>query len=137
CHVWVVFQSAAIQILISSVDGVLLLRVYALYACSRLLLVLLLTLLVAEIAAMSAVNAIVSPQIVVDATCEVTQTPRMFIAYWIISLVFQTLLFGLTIVRLLSTAHEHALGSCRSMWNMSSIIRQFLRDGTWAFVLIF
>ena len=26
CHVWVVFQSAAIQILISSVDGVLLLR---------------------------------------------------------------------------------------------------------------
>lgn len=124
---------------------------------------------------MSAVNAIVSPQIVVDATCEVTQTPRMFIAYWcafvssfnpitsdefyviipplclsteecplieiviirIISLVFQTLLFGLTIVRLLSTAHEHALGSCRSMWNMSSIIRQFLRDGTWAFVLIF
>ena len=60
-----------------------------------------------------------------------------FYDHRIISLIFQTFLFGLTIARLLITAREHTHGSCRSTWNMSSIIHQFLRDGTWSFALIF
>lgn len=49
--------------------------------------------------------------------------------YRVISLVFETVLFALTIAKFLCAVREG--------WGMGPIMQQFVADGTWAYALIF
>ncbi|KAA1478232.1 hypothetical protein DENSPDRAFT_661922 [Dentipellis sp. KUC8613] len=129
CRKWMILQASVLQITITTVDAILLLRVYALYNRSRALMGTLIPLFLAEIVILCVVLARITPRITYNQTCFVTGIPFLFTAYWITSLVFETLLFSLTV-------HKFVL-AVRDGWGRRPVMRRFVTDGTWAFTLIF
>ena len=84
---------------------------------------------VVEVTVMIATLVMVLPQLTVTSECLVTSAPAMFMAYWIASLAFEAFLFTLTVFKFAlsvsSGDREH------------SVLTLFMRDGTWAFAMIF
>lgn len=103
-------------------------------------------LFVAEIAIMASAVGVTVPAATFNENCQILWTPSYFMAYWYVgtdellegpalklhrvsSLVFETLLFALTLVAFVKRIKE--------VYKKQSIIFVFFRDGTWAFALIF
>lgn len=104
-------------------------------------------LFVPEIVALSYILAVVTPKLTFNDDCFVTSSPPLFVAYWsvthayslgyhahghscrIISLVFETILFLLTLVKFLVAVKQG--------WGRRPVMREFVTDGTWAYMLIF
>ncbi|EIW55621.1 uncharacterized protein TRAVEDRAFT_50105 [Trametes versicolor FP-101664 SS1] len=114
CKAWIAFQLVGIEALTIIVEVVLMVRVYAMYNRDRAVLALIILLFVAEVAAMWSILAISIPQITFTSQCLVTTTPKLFPAYWTLSLAFETTLFALTLLRFASTVaaapvHRHSI----------------------------
>ncbi|KAI0923787.1 hypothetical protein AcW1_006652 [Taiwanofungus camphoratus] len=135
CHSWIVFQVAAMECVTVAVEIVLISRVYAMYNCNRAILTVLLLLFLAEIIAMIAIIVYSVPRAsFITRWCLTTHAPNIFTLYWFISLAFESVLFAMTLVKLCSSI---SIGHSRRRSNHSSILFVLLRDGTWAFAVIF
>jgi len=129
CERWIAVQAVILQLIISTVDVVLMTRVYALYNRNMKLTAGLGILFCGEIAYMSYVLSVVSPRLTFNSDCFVTSSPKIFVSYWIVSLVFETILFVLTLYKFFLAVHDG--------WGKRPVMQQFVGDGTWAYSLIF
>ncbi|KAI0799751.1 hypothetical protein BC629DRAFT_1591903 [Irpex lacteus] len=129
CRKWMIFQAIVLQMVITTVDIILIMRLFALYNKSRLLLILLSTTFLAEITYLSYNLATVTPRLGFAEDCFVRSSPPSFIIYWIVSLVFETLLFVLTLIKFAKAMMDG--------WGKRPVMQEFVRDGTWAYALIF
>ncbi|KAI0646399.1 hypothetical protein C8Q79DRAFT_667524 [Trametes meyenii] len=130
CRAWIIYQLVAIEALIIAVEVVLIVRIYAMYSRNRAVLLLVLTLFCAEIGAMCTVLAISIPKITFTTQCLITSTPALFPTYWTISLAFETSLFTLTLIKFMNNV-------VRTQLSRQSILFVLMRDGTWAYAIIF
>ncbi|KAJ3541785.1 hypothetical protein NM688_g6040 [Phlebia brevispora] len=129
CKEWLAVQAAMLQLIVTVVDVILIIRVYALYNKNSKLLVVLSVLFAAEVAILSYVLARVTPRLVFNDNCFVTSSPPLFVAYWITSLIFETVLFILTLIKFVEAVSKG--------WGRRPVMRDFVSDGTWAYTLIF
>ncbi|KAI0742353.1 hypothetical protein C8Q80DRAFT_1221001 [Daedaleopsis nitida] len=129
CAIWQVVQGVLLQVVVTTVDVILVTRVYALFSRNNMLLTVLGALFFAEVLALCYILGVVTPRLTYTDECYVTSSPAIFQYYWIISLMFETVLFVLTIAKFLT--------ACRQGWGMGPIMQQFVADGTWAYALIF
>ncbi|OCH88132.1 hypothetical protein OBBRIDRAFT_109255 [Obba rivulosa] len=129
CSKWVAMQAMMLQTIVTVVDIILIIRVYALYNKSRMLLTCIVILFAAEVTVLCYVLAEVVPKLRYNSTCFVISSPRLFIVYWITSLVFESILFLLVLGHfLLAVVHG---------WSQGRTVQQFISDGTWAYAVIF
>ncbi|KZT20219.1 hypothetical protein NEOLEDRAFT_1182742 [Neolentinus lepideus HHB14362 ss-1] len=129
CKKWITMEGVIVQLLISSVDLILIIRVYALYNRNRILLCILSTIYAGLIGVLCFALSTIIPRMIVDSHCASITMPVQNYIYWLPSLSFETILFALTLYKVFE--------SRRLGWRRSPILHQFVRDGTWAFALIF
>ncbi|KAI0792300.1 hypothetical protein C8Q75DRAFT_804702 [Abortiporus biennis] len=129
CSKWQIVQAVILQLTITTVDVILLMRVYALFNRNRILLVVFTSLFIAEISYMCYVLSVVTPRLEYNSECFVTHSPSIFITFWIVSLSFETLLFALTLFKFVVAV--------KVGWGKRPVMKQFVSDGTWAYALIF
>ncbi|KAI0777777.1 hypothetical protein BD413DRAFT_188667 [Trametes elegans] len=130
CRAWIAYQLISIEVLVVVVEVLLIVRVYAMYNRNRAVLILVLSLFVGEIVAMCTILALSIPKISYTAGCLITSAPRIFPTYWTISLAFETTLFALTLLKFFTTV-------VASQLRKQSILYILVRDGTWAYAIIF
>ncbi|KAI0691687.1 hypothetical protein C8Q76DRAFT_634755 [Earliella scabrosa] len=129
CATWQVVQGVLLQLIVTTVDVILIARVYALFSRNRALLLVLGSLFLAEVISLCYILVVVTPRLTFNDECYVTSSPAIFQYYWIISLAFETVLFALTMAKFLDVVKQG--------WGMGPIMQQFIADGTWAYALIF
>jgi len=112
-----------------AVEALLIIRVFAMFDNNTAVVTLVSILFVAEIAAMITVLALSIPRMEFASDCLITHIPAVFTSYWILSLSFETVLFGLTLVKFFT--------SVSTRLGQQSIMYALVRDGTWAYAIIF
>ncbi|EMD34877.1 hypothetical protein CERSUDRAFT_117073 [Gelatoporia subvermispora B] len=129
CEDWIIAQFAMVEAITLAVEAVLIIRVYAMYNCSRLILFTILFLFTIEVAAMITILSIAIPGVDFSDTCLIISAPSILSSYWICSLVFETVLFALTLVKFFRSVAVR-LGK-------RSVLFVLVRDGIWAYAIIF
>jgi len=129
CRKWMIMQAAMLQAIVTTVDVILVIRVYAMYNKDRILISCLIVLSIGEVAALCYVLAEIAPKLGFSAECFVISSPRLFIAYWITSLTFESILFILILAKFYLAVIQG--------WGHGRGMQQFIADGTWAYALIF
>ncbi|KAJ3534955.1 hypothetical protein NM688_g7048 [Phlebia brevispora] len=129
CRSFIAYQFGFMLALTILVDAVLLMRVFALYNENRFIARLLVTLYVVQNVVSIVLLAIVVPRQTFTSSCEIESSPRIFVAYWLTSLMFETILFVMTLVKFFQNSYI--------TWQRESMLYIFFRDGTWAFAIIF
>ncbi|KAF9482189.1 hypothetical protein BDN70DRAFT_875495 [Pholiota conissans] len=129
CFIWQVYQGVAASFIIATIDTILILRVHALYHGDRVVRRIVAICFVMEIAGMAIGLGLAIPGILYDNVCLVMGAPRTLIIYGASSIIFQFILFGLTFFKFIQ--------SVRSGWGDVPLIILLMRDGTWAFFLLF
>ncbi|KAJ6558431.1 hypothetical protein DFH09DRAFT_1317169 [Mycena vulgaris] len=130
CFIWQVYQGVATLLVVTAVDCVLILRVYALYHNNTTVRKTVLTAFGLEVSVMCVALALALPGIQFNAElCVVTRISPILLIYAGATLLFQTLLFGLTAVKF--------VGALRAGWGDTPLVSLIMRDGTWAFILLF
>ncbi|KAF8529366.1 hypothetical protein JB92DRAFT_2861729 [Gautieria morchelliformis] len=140
CIAWLRFEAASGYILFFCVEVVLMMRVFAFYGRNRLLLVTLLALFACESAARITILGITMPNIVIvpnplpphlhAGACLIVSVPSIFSNYWVPGLIFESILFLLVVYQFIQTKRHAEIGS-------PHVLIVFVRDGAWAFSLIF
>jgi len=140
CVGWVAWENISGQILLSCVDVLLIIRVYALYGKNKVLLAILIVFLLCEAAAMTAIIGISIPRtdIIINPfpsnlhvpSCLTLSAPPFSANYWIPGLTFQSILFLFVAIKFVQTR-----------WNAGTdsppILTVLARDGTWVFAIMF
>ncbi|KAI0270460.1 hypothetical protein BC834DRAFT_515516 [Gloeopeniophorella convolvens] len=129
CVKWYIFQEVGTQLLIASVEVILIIRVHALYDRNRPITIILITLFLAENIAMAVTLIKVVPGARFDVACTVVHTPPSLVIFAVAFVAFETVLFVLTLVKFFM--------ALRTGWGHTPVIHLLVRDGTWAFALIF
>ncbi|KAJ7909473.1 hypothetical protein B0H13DRAFT_1469236, partial [Mycena leptocephala] len=129
CEVWSIYQAAAAFALVVAVDYILILRVFALYQTNRRIKIAIGSLFFLELSAMLIGPGFSLSGIAFDDEhlCIVTHFPKSFIIYGAAAVLFQTCLFGLTLVKF--------IGALRTGWGDVPLLVILVRDGTWAYLL--
>ena len=102
--------------------------VYVLYNENKAVLSSMLVFFTLEVGVMIFTLAMVLPKLTLTPECLITSAPGIFMAYWLSSLAFEAFLFALTVSKFV-----HSVSRDRAQ----SVLFLFMRDGTWAFVMIF
>ncbi|EKM49218.1 uncharacterized protein PHACADRAFT_214457 [Phanerochaete carnosa HHB-10118-sp] len=105
--------------------------VFVLYKQNRVLKAFIIIAFAAEIICMMVFISFVIKGQTFTSDCLAATSPRIFIGYWLSSLVFETFLFVLTLAKCYRGNLKRRIARRRSVMFL------FLRDGTWAFALIF
>ncbi|KAI0295174.1 hypothetical protein B0F90DRAFT_1919443 [Multifurca ochricompacta] len=150
CIKWYIFQEVGTQLLIAAVEFILLIRrmlippsfihpspnysyisleVHALYDRNRNLTATLFFLFFVENIAMIVTLIKVVSGVRFDATCTVIHSPPTLLIFAVAFVAFETLLFILTLFKFIV--------ALRNGWGRTPVVYLLVRDGTWAFVLIF
>ncbi|KAL0955992.1 hypothetical protein HGRIS_002169 [Hohenbuehelia grisea] len=129
CFIWQVFQGVASVTIIAAVDFILILRVYALYHARPNFRIVVGILFIVELVCMVVGLVLALPGVRYDDICAVTGVPSSLLVYAFGSILFQIFLFGLT-------AYQFFV-AVRSGWGNVPLIELLMRDGTWAFGLLF
>ncbi|KAF8647826.1 hypothetical protein AX16_006528 [Volvariella volvacea WC 439] len=129
CFIWQVWQGAGAFAILSATDLVLILRVHALYRGNTIVRVFLAVIFVGELVVMATGLIYAIPDIKYDHLCRVTQNPPIFLAVAAAPIGFQTILFLLTGWKFIQ--------AIRAGWGDVPLIQLLMRDGTWAFFLLF
>ncbi|KAE9410400.1 hypothetical protein BT96DRAFT_374770 [Gymnopus androsaceus JB14] len=129
CFIWGVYQGVVSVSTTLAVDFILISRVYAFYFDSRTVRWITSLAFILEISVMCVALGFALPRISYDANCVVTNVPATLAIYIGAPILFQFLLFILTAYKFIT--------SVRSGWGHIPIIRLLMRDGTWAFFLVF
>ncbi|TCD70558.1 hypothetical protein EIP91_002904 [Steccherinum ochraceum] len=133
CYNWIIAETVISFLLFWAVEVVLSIRIYALYARSKVILYTVGLLFIGETvtATVTFVRTLSKGKYSVELGCVVTWVPPFFIAAWIALLAFQTVLFILTMVHWFrNVALTKSLGR-------QSILYVFVRDGIWAYAVMF
>jgi len=139
CLLWQWFQVMSGQVLFVAVEILLITRVFAYYGRSKVLLICLLSLLAAEFAAMFALVATSLPKAVIVSNplrnihagpCVGISVSSLFSSLWIPPLIMQSILSILVAKKFIKSRLDAQADS-------PPILVVFIRDHTWAFVLIF
>ncbi|KAJ7577253.1 hypothetical protein C8J56DRAFT_369732 [Mycena floridula] len=130
CFIWEVYQGVATIGCTAAVDYILLLRVFALYFENKTMRYLLGILYALEILGMSLGLAFAAPGFRYDDICLTTLVPRSMLLYGAATGLFQVLLFVLTLYRFAGRLR-------RGRNHHDGVASLLMRDGTWAFFLLF
>ncbi|KXN91003.1 hypothetical protein AN958_03070, partial [Leucoagaricus sp. SymC.cos] len=128
CFIWQVYQAIAVTLVIIAVDTILILRVCALFENSPIIWRIVRIAFFAEVICMVSGIVLAIPKVRYNDICLVVHVPTSF-ALWLMSLLFQALLFSLTAYRSYTAA--------KAGWGSVPLVLIVIRDGTWAFLLIF
>ncbi|KIP08570.1 hypothetical protein PHLGIDRAFT_377029 [Phlebiopsis gigantea 11061_1 CR5-6] len=129
CRGWIIDQLVVIELVTVVVEVILVLRVYAIYNHSKVILSMIVLGFISEVALMVTTLVLVIPKQTFTPDCLVAESPRIYIVYWLSSLCYETLLFFLTFVKFFQ--------SVKLEYERHSIMYIFVRDGTWAYAIIF
>jgi len=129
CYIWQIYQGAAASAIVIVVDTILILRLFALYHDNTLIQRVVFLFFALEVIGMVVGLALSLPGITYDKVCLVVGAPWELIIYGGASILFQTVLFGLTAWKFFT--------AMRAGWGSTPIITLLMRDGTWAFFLLF
>ncbi|GJE92107.1 hypothetical protein PsYK624_082600 [Phanerochaete sordida] len=130
CRGYIAYELAFLELLTIAVEIVLMIRVFVLYKQNRFLKAFIITAFIAEIICMMVLISFVAKGQTFTSDCLAATSPRVFVGYWVSALSFETFLFVLTLLKCYRKKSER-IASRRS------VLFIFLRDGTWAFALIF
>ncbi|TFK66878.1 hypothetical protein BDN72DRAFT_126556 [Pluteus cervinus] len=129
CYIWAISQGVGAAFVIISADVVLILRVHALYHCSKVVQRLLWVLYLGECLIMALGLKFALPQMEYDSICRVTKSPTVLSLVAVAPIIFQTILFVLTGIKFVQAV--------RAGWGHIPLVIILMRDGTWAFFLLF
>ncbi|KAJ7350427.1 hypothetical protein DFH08DRAFT_110058 [Mycena albidolilacea] len=129
CFVWQVYQGAITVLLFAAVDYVLILRVCALYHNDATIRKVVFAAFALELCGMGLGLGLSLGGIEFDSICLTTSVPTTLIIYGGATLLFQTFLFILTVVKF--------VGAVREGWGDTPLVGLVMRDGAWAFFLLF
>ncbi|KAF9010562.1 hypothetical protein BDQ17DRAFT_1234447, partial [Cyathus striatus] len=129
CFIWQVYQGVAASTVVLIVDTILILRVHALYYGSSFVRRAIALLFGFEVIGIAVGLALSLPGIEYDDICLVMGAPLILIEYGVITALYQTVLFLLTLFKFIQ--------ALRSGWGDVPLIVLLMRDGTWAFCLLF
>ncbi|KAJ6497738.1 hypothetical protein C8R45DRAFT_137901 [Mycena sanguinolenta] len=129
CFIWQVYQGVGTVLVFGAVDYVLILRVYALYHNSPTVRRVVLVAFALEVCGMCVGLGLSLGGIKFDDICLTTAVPGTLIIYGGATLLFQTFLFILTAVKFITALREG--------WGDTPLVGLVMRDGTWAFFLLF
>jgi hypothetical protein len=129
CVKWYIFQEVGTQVLIATVESILIVRVHALYDRSRIVTVILILLFMVENVVMIITLVGVVPEIGFDPICIVEHSPPRLLLFAVAFVSFETVLFILTLFKFII--------ALRNGWGRTPVLFLLVRDGTWAFILIF
>ncbi|KAI9457485.1 hypothetical protein BJY52DRAFT_1086453, partial [Lactarius psammicola] len=129
CVKWYIFQEVGTQALIAAVEFVLIIRVHALYDRSRIVTSILVLLFIVENVVMAVTLVKVVPEIGFDRICTVVHSPPRLLLFAVAFVSFETVLFILTLFKFIA--------ALRLGWGRTPVLYLLVRDGTWAFILIF
>ncbi|KIJ53735.1 hypothetical protein M422DRAFT_241979 [Sphaerobolus stellatus SS14] len=140
CFIWIWFEALSGHTVISTVEILMMMRIYAFYGRNKNLLIFLFALFTIEHAISLYFLAKTVPhfQIFLNtlppslrvSVCIVGKIPDIFTNYWIPCLAFQFILFVLLIAKFFHTKWNTTLST-------PHLLAIFVRDGAWAFALIF
>ncbi|KDQ53104.1 hypothetical protein JAAARDRAFT_210083 [Jaapia argillacea MUCL 33604] len=128
CNIWLAVQAVVFQIVVSSADAIVMIRVYALYDCKKRLLKCLGPIFYSTLVIQCFTLYLVLPAITFDSKCTITSMPPIATLYWSISIVFDGTLFTLMLIK--------SRGAFNSEASRMPLLCQFVWDGTLAFILI-
>ncbi|KAH9926540.1 uncharacterized protein BXZ73DRAFT_78650 [Epithele typhae] len=134
CGQWQIVQGVLLQLIVTTVDVILITCVLALYNRNCILVYSLGALFLAELASLCYILAVVTPRLTYNDECYVTSSPPVFQYFWcapsfaIISLAFETVLFVLTIGKFIDAV--------RQGWGKGPVMQQFVANGTWLLVVL-
>ncbi|KAJ3540427.1 hypothetical protein NM688_g6227 [Phlebia brevispora] len=132
CRVWLIYQAVFVAVLILTTEIALAMRLYFLYNEYKIVQQTIVLTFIVEIVAMVVAICLAVPKISFsNPKCTIIGTPNVFVTYWLSSLLFEGFLFGLTVL-----ASFKFRNSMRSL-GRKSLVFLFVRDGTWAFAMIF
>ncbi|KAF7315219.1 hypothetical protein MIND_00036300 [Mycena indigotica] len=129
CFIWQVYQVTATITIFVAVDYVLILRVYALYHNNPLIRKIVLVAFATEVVLMVTGLVLSLPTIQFDELCVVSHASTILLLYVGATLLFQTFLFSLTLIKFVR--------AIRDGWGDTPLVVLVMRDGSWAFVLLF
>jgi len=128
CRNWVTWETTSAQVQLMAVELLLMMRVHALYNRSRKVLYALGICYVLEVVVMTVSITLSTINSKSTSNCE-TIVPLTIIAYGAASLLFELLLLVMTTTKVVKQLKE--------TWRQIPLMRTILRDGLWAFALIF
>ncbi|KAF6765466.1 hypothetical protein DFP72DRAFT_203941 [Ephemerocybe angulata] len=129
CYIWNVYQALATTLVIACVDYILILRVFALYPRNRVVHYILFSMYIVELGTISVCMGLSVPGLGYDETCTVVSAPLPFLIAAGAPIAYQTLLFVLTGWKFFEAV--------KSGWGHIPIMKLLMRDGTWAFMILF
>ncbi|EKM60668.1 uncharacterized protein PHACADRAFT_203825 [Phanerochaete carnosa HHB-10118-sp] len=129
CRGWIIDQLVVIECVTVVVEMILIIRVYAMYNRSKIIASIIVLGFAAEVALMVTTLALVIPKQTFTPDCLVASSPGIYMAYWLSSLFFETFLFVLTLYKFFQ--------GIKLEYRQHSILFLFVRDGTWAYAIIF
>ncbi|KAJ7647622.1 hypothetical protein FB45DRAFT_822622 [Roridomyces roridus] len=129
CFIWEVYQGVATVLILAAVDCVLILRVCALYHNKPIIRRLVLLAFLLEVTGMIVGLGLSVSTITFDDICLITHVSTLLLIYAGSTLIFQTFLFALTAI--------HFGRALREGWGDTPLVHLVMRDGTWAFLLLF
>lgn len=129
CYIWNAYQAVATILIITGADYILLLRVFALYPANRTVRHLATVFYFAELVTSSIGMGLAIPYLRYDQHCGVTEAPATFLIAAGAPILFQIYLFAVTSYKFVKAV--------KSGWGDTPIMVIVMRDGTWAFTLLF
>ncbi|KAH6919312.1 hypothetical protein BKA70DRAFT_1417290 [Coprinopsis sp. MPI-PUGE-AT-0042] len=129
CYVWNIYQGIGSLLIIAAVDRILLLRVYALFPRNKPVQYFTSILYAAEVIAYCIGLALAVPLLEYDEFCVITKAPTIFALAAGGPIIFQIILFILTAISFVKAV--------KSGYGNVPILLVVIRDGTWAFALLF
>ncbi|KIP06166.1 hypothetical protein PHLGIDRAFT_47005, partial [Phlebiopsis gigantea 11061_1 CR5-6] len=129
CQQWIIIEALSAVVLEVAVEIILIMRIYAMYTANRRLIQLLVPAFVAQLIIIAVSLSVSLPKLMASPNCEETIFPIEIIAYSICSIVFEGFLFGLTLYKYYT--------ACAEGWGGGALLSILVRDGMWAFLLVF
>ncbi|THU95910.1 hypothetical protein K435DRAFT_112286 [Dendrothele bispora CBS 962.96] len=160
CYRWQVYQGVVAIAIFAPSDYILVARIYALYHTTPAIQILVFIAYIATIILMSVGLALSLPQLKYDEICHTTSVPKTLLINGGAEVAFQTLLFLLTMYKFIRSLHldrwsisrfcarsfEGVIGrggggggggNTTEGGGGESILKTIVRDGTWAFFVLF
>ncbi|OCH84770.1 hypothetical protein OBBRIDRAFT_891584 [Obba rivulosa] len=129
CQEWILVEGISALLLEIAVELTLILRINAMYGGRRKLMKLMMSVFLLQIVVMAAGLGFGVPKIMSRELCVETALPVGLVLYSVVSIAYETFLFGLTIARYVKAMHDG--------WSDVILLAVLVRDGAWAFAIIF
>ncbi|KAF8882717.1 hypothetical protein BD779DRAFT_913203 [Infundibulicybe gibba] len=129
CYIWQVYQGIAVLLTIWATDLILILRVFAIYKGCPVVRSLLSTVFLGEVVCMSTGLGLTLPHVEYNHLCFIVDAPSILFIVLASPIVMQSLLFMLTSWKFVS--------AIRAGWGHVPLVVLLMRDGTWAFFMLF